>query len=155
MPVEVGQIVEGKITGITKFGAFVQLPEGITGLVHISEVADSFVKDVNDFLKEDDIVKVKVISISPEGKVSLSIRKTKEKSYDQKPRENDVSFEDKLAKFLKDSEERLSDIKRIMNPNGVLVPMEEGKYYRKFILINIYRQKYPGVNPGFYFEKGV
>ncbi|HHX24558.1 MAG: S1 RNA-binding domain-containing protein [Tepidanaerobacteraceae bacterium] len=112
MPVEVGQIVEGKITGITKFGAFVQLPEGITGLVHISEVADSFVKDVNDFLKEDDIVKVKVISISPEGKVSLSIRKTKEKSYDQKPRENDVSFEDKLAKFLKDSEERLSDIKR-------------------------------------------
>ena len=112
MPVEVGQIVEGKITGITKFGAFVQLSEGITGLVHISEVADSFVKDVNDFLKEDDIVKVKVISISPEGKVSLSIRKTKEKSYDQKPRENDVSFEDKLAKFLKDSEERLSDIKR-------------------------------------------
>ena len=112
MPVEVGQIVEGKITGITRFGAFVEISEGVTGLVHISEVADSFVKDVNDFLKENDIVKVKVISISADGKISLSIRKTKESSHNRKPRENDLSFEDKLAKFLKDSEEKLLDIKR-------------------------------------------
>jgi S1 RNA binding domain protein len=112
MPVEVGQIVEGKITGITRFGAFVEISEGVTGLVHISEVADSFVKDVNDFLKENDIVKVKVISISADGKISLSIRKTKETSNHRKPKENDLSFEDKLAKFLKDSEEKLLDIKR-------------------------------------------
>ncbi|MDD4569381.1 MAG: S1 RNA-binding domain-containing protein [Tepidanaerobacteraceae bacterium] len=112
MPVEVGQIVEGKVTGITRFGAFVQLSDGVTGLVHISEVADSFVKDVNDFLKENDIVKVKVISISSDGKISLSIRKTKESSHNRKPKENDLSFEDKLAKFLKDSEEKLLDIKR-------------------------------------------
>jgi S1 RNA binding domain protein len=112
MPVEVGQIVEGKITGITRFGAFVEISEGVTGLIHISEVADSFVKDVNDFLKENDIVKVKVISISDDGKISLSIRKTKETSSNRKPKENDLSFEDKLAKFLKDSEEKLLDIKR-------------------------------------------
>lgn len=75
-------------------------------------MADSFVKDVNDFLKENDIVKVKVISISSDGKISLSIRKTKESSHNRKPKENDLSFEDKLAKFLKDSEEKLLDIKR-------------------------------------------
>ena len=80
MPVKVGQIVEGRVTGIAKFGAFVEISEGVTGLVHISEVADSFVKDVNDFLKENEIVKVKVISISEDGKISLSIRKTKETS---------------------------------------------------------------------------
>ena len=112
MPVKVGQIVEGRVTGIAKFGAFVEISEGVTGLVHISEVADSFVKDVNDFLKEIEIVKVKVISISDDGKISLSIRKTKETSNNRKPKEDDLSFEDKLAKFLKDCEERLLDIKR-------------------------------------------
>jgi len=109
MPVEVGQIVEGKITGITRFGAFMEISQGVTGLIHISEVADSFVKDVNDFLKENDIVKAKVISISTDGKISLSLRKAKETI---KPKQMDLSFEDKLAKFLKDSEERLLDIKR-------------------------------------------
>lgn len=113
MPIEVGQIVEGKITGITKFGAFVELPGGVTGLVHISEVADSFVKDVNDYLKENDTVKVKVIGVSNDGKVSLSIRKLKEGSHERRSRErDDISFEDKLAKFMKDSEERLLDIRR-------------------------------------------
>jgi len=118
MPVEVGQIVEGKITGITKFGAFVEIAEGVTGLVHISEVADSFVKDVNDFLKENEIVKVKVIGISNDGKISLSIRKLNEKpdnrrSNDRRSREKEsMSFEDKLAKFMKDSEEKLLDVKR-------------------------------------------
>ncbi len=107
MPVEVGQIVEGKITGITRFGAFMEISQGVTGLIHISEVADSFVKDVNDFLKENEIVKAKVISISDDGKISLSLRKVNET-----PKQVDSSFEDKLAKFLKDSEERLLDIKR-------------------------------------------
>ncbi|MHB1842813.1 MAG: S1 RNA-binding domain-containing protein, partial [Sulfobacillus sp.] len=58
--IEVGQIVEGVVTGITHFGAFVLLPGGKTGLVHISEIADSYVRDVHEFLKENDPVKVKV-----------------------------------------------------------------------------------------------
>jgi len=109
MPVEVGQIVEGKITGITRFGAFMEISQGVTGLIHISEVADSYVKDVNDYLKENDIVKAKVISISEDGKISLSLRKANETP---KSKQMDLSFEDKLAKFLKDSEERMLDIKR-------------------------------------------
>ena len=63
MPLEVGTIVEGKVSGITAFGAFVQLPEGRTGLVHISEVAQEYVKDISAHLKENQIVKVKVVSI--------------------------------------------------------------------------------------------
>ncbi|HQA60549.1 MAG: S1 RNA-binding domain-containing protein [Tepidanaerobacteraceae bacterium] len=109
MPVEVGQIVEGRITGITRFGAFMEIAQGVNGLIHISEVADSFVKDVNDYLKENDIVKAKVISISKDGKISLSLRKANENA---KTKQVDQSFEDKLAKFLKDSEERMLDIKR-------------------------------------------
>lgn len=75
MSLEVGKIVEGKISGITNFGAFVNLGEGKTGLVHISEVAKEFVKDINDFLKEGQTVTVKIISMEPGGKISLSIRK--------------------------------------------------------------------------------
>ena len=60
MSLEVGAIVEGEVTGITNFGAFVQLPEGKVGLIHISEVSNVYVKDVHDFLKEKDKVKVKV-----------------------------------------------------------------------------------------------
>ena len=60
MSIEVGSVVEGVVTGITNFGAFVELPEGKVGLVHISEVADVYVKDVHDFLKERDQIKVKL-----------------------------------------------------------------------------------------------
>jgi S1 RNA binding domain protein len=63
MSLEIGQIVEGKVTGITNFGAFIELPGGQTGLVHISEVADKYVKNVNDFLKQGDLVKVKVLAL--------------------------------------------------------------------------------------------
>lgn len=79
MQVEIGEILEGKVTGITKFGAFVELPEGKTGMVHISEVSNSYVEDINQFLKEGDVVKVKVININEEGKISLSIKKTQPK----------------------------------------------------------------------------
>ena len=71
----VGNIVEGKVTGITKFGAFVDLGDGKTGMVHISEVAPTFVKEIRDFVKENDTVKVKVLSISEDGKISLSMKK--------------------------------------------------------------------------------
>ena len=72
MQVEIGEILEGKVTGITKFGAFVELEEGKTGMVHISEVSNSYVEDINQFLKEGDVVKVKVINITEDGKISLS-----------------------------------------------------------------------------------
>ena len=71
----VGSILEGKVTGLTKFGAFVSLPEGKSGLVHISEIAYSYVNDVKDYLKEGQEVKVKVIGIDENGRINLSIKK--------------------------------------------------------------------------------
>ena len=75
---EVGAILEGKITGITKFGAFVELGEGKTGMVHISEVAPTFVKEITDFVSEGQTVKVKVLSVGEDGKISLSMKKAME-----------------------------------------------------------------------------
>ena len=75
MSIEVGNKLQGKVTGITKFGAFVELAEGSTGLVHISEVADNYVKDINDHLKVGDVVEVKVINVEKDGKIGLSIKK--------------------------------------------------------------------------------
>lgn len=76
MELEVGSILEGKVTSITKFGAFVALPGGKSGLVHISEIAHSYVNDVNDFLKEGQTVKVKVINIDDRHRINLSIKQT-------------------------------------------------------------------------------
>ena len=78
MQLEIGAIVEGKVTGITKFGAFVELPGGKAGMVHISEVSTAYVKEISDHLSENQVVKVKVLKISPDGKVSLSIKKCME-----------------------------------------------------------------------------
>ncbi len=75
MAVEVGNILEGKVTGITDFGAFIDLPEGKSGMVHISEVAPTFVNKITDFLQEGQTVKVKVLSVGENGKISLSIKK--------------------------------------------------------------------------------
>lgn len=80
MPVLVGSVVEGTVTGITNFGAFIQLPEGKTGLVHISEISHDYVNNVSDYLKKDQAVKVKVLSVSDEGKISLSIRQAEPKN---------------------------------------------------------------------------
>ena len=119
MTMTVGTILEGVVTAITPFGAFVELPGGVTGLVHISEVADAYVKDVKDYLKEKDKIKVKVINIDPKGKVGLSIKQANPVARPN-PRENrretprvvQVSFEDRLAKFMKESDEKLSEYKR-------------------------------------------
>ena len=75
MELAVGNIVSGKVTGITKFGAFVALAPGKSGLVHISEIANSYVSDVNKFLKEGQEVKVKIIGIDENGRINLSIKK--------------------------------------------------------------------------------
>ena len=119
MPVSVGEIVEGTVTGITNFGAFVQLPEGKSGLVHISEISHDYVEKVADYLKKDQKVKVKILSVSKEGKISLSIRQAKPKTNKpveiewNKPDEKQkfMSFEDKLNIFLKDSNEKMNQIK--------------------------------------------
>lgn len=76
MQLEVGEVFEGKVTGITKFGAFVAMPDGRNGLVHISEIANTYVNEVSDFVKEGETVKVKVIGIGDGGKVNLSIKQT-------------------------------------------------------------------------------
>jgi S1 RNA binding domain protein len=172
MSIEVGSKLEGKVTGITHFGAFVELPDGVTGLVHISEIADNYVKDVNEFLKVSDVVKVKVINVEKDGKIGLSIKQAVDRPAEEPkpaynrgnrseggdrpsrppfrseggdrpsrppfrseggdrpsrppfrdgggrpnrggksaaPRVN--TFDDKLTKFLKDSEDRLTSLKR-------------------------------------------
>ena len=76
MALQVGDIVEGKVTGIKPFGAFVSLPEGKTGLVHISEVSYEFVQDLSAVLTDGQAVQVKVLSIAPDGKIALSIKRT-------------------------------------------------------------------------------
>ena len=80
MALEVGSILEGKVTGITKFGAFVALPEGKSGLVHISEIANSFVSDVHEHVQMGQAVKVRVLSVREEGKINLSIKRALEES---------------------------------------------------------------------------
>jgi len=134
LAIEVGSVVEGVVTGITNFGAFVELPEGKTGLIHISEVADVYVNDVHDFLKERDSVKVKVLTVDDRGKIGLSIKALQDKPAvpaqpaaapvrpPRAPRDmrrtaasrqiGSPSFEDKLSRFLKDSDERLTDLRR-------------------------------------------
>lgn len=127
MSIEVGSKLQGKVTGITNFGAFVELPGGKTGLVHISEVADNYVKDINDHLKVGDVVEVKVMNVEEDGKIGLSIRKAKpqserperpqrprreNRSNERNERQSKESFEQKMAKFLKDSDERLASLKR-------------------------------------------
>ena len=77
MSIEVGSKVQGKVTGITNFGAFVELPDGKTGLVHISEVADNYVKDINEHLKVGDVVEVKVMNVEADGKIGIINSKAK------------------------------------------------------------------------------
>ena len=123
MTLMAGNILEGTVVNITNFGAFVEI-EGKTGLVHISEVADSFVKDIRQHLNEQDKVKVKVISIDDNGKISLSIKQANVQKKSNKPVEidwtseskktstNAGNFEDIMSRFLKDSEERMQDVKK-------------------------------------------
>jgi len=115
MQVEVGKIVEGKVTGVTSFGAFMSLPEGKTGLVHISEIAHDYVKDINDHVKVGDIVRVKVVTMEPDGKISLSIKKTVEQQ-PQKPVDNGGGFDNMLASFMASSAERMKDVNRKIDP---------------------------------------
>ncbi|MBQ7668184.1 MAG: S1 RNA-binding domain-containing protein [Clostridia bacterium] len=112
MSLEAGAIVEGTVKTITNFGAFIDLGDGVTGLVHISEISDDYVKSVSDYLEEKQKVKVKILSIDEENKkITLSIKKA-EPPKPQQSKQQEMSFEDRLSKFLKDSEERQNDVKR-------------------------------------------
>lgn len=127
MTLKAGSILEGTIVNITSFGAFVDI-DGKTGLVHISEVSDTYVKNIRDHLKEKDKVKVKVISVDENGKISLSIKQAMPERKTVKPVEIDWqkekgkpsqgNFEDRLSKFLKDSEERFQDLKKHQESRG-------------------------------------
>ena len=140
MQIDIGAIYDGVVTGLTKFGAFVKLDNGTTGMVHISEVASEYVSDISQHLAEGDKVKVKVIEINEKGKVSLSIKKAQpesEKPKQSKPRPQNnknsdrgwkgapqqessapMSFEDMMAKFKAQSEDKMSDIKRSSDRRG-------------------------------------
>lgn len=126
MQLEVGEIFEGKVTGVKKFGAFVLLPDGATGMVHISEVSNEYIQELSDVLSEGQMVKVKVLSVSPEGKIALSIKRTMQKParparadtgkvWQPRPQasQEDMSFEDMMARFKSQSEEKISDLRRV------------------------------------------
>ncbi len=125
MALVIGNIYEGKVVNITNFGAFVDI-NGETGLVHISEVSNKYIKDIRDYLKDKLDVRVKVLSIDDSGKISLSLKQAEgnslnvgsnnyKKNNDRihaTPKSNASNFEDILSKYLKDSEERMQDFRK-------------------------------------------
>lgn len=133
MQLEVGMVLEGKVTGITKFGAFVELPGGRTGMVHISEVASTFVKEIRDYVTENQTIKVKILNINGDGKISLSMKRAVDPpprtgnsaprqqrpgrpgNYEWQSRRNEGgSFEEMMSRFKQTSDEKMSDLKRCM-----------------------------------------
>jgi S1 RNA binding domain protein len=120
LALENGVEVEGKVTGISNFGAFIELPEGKVGLVHISQIAESYVTDITKHLRVGDMVKIRVLGVTVDGKYDLSIKQVGKPVWYQKPKKAKLenatppagSFEDKITQFLKQSEEKLFDWKR-------------------------------------------
>lgn len=141
MELKVGDIVEGKITTITTFGVFADIGDGKSGMVHISEVARNYVNDIKEHVKVNDVVKMKVLTIGDDGKISLSIKRAlpPEKKNDEAPRRNmkaapekqaidstytwtpkksePASFEEMMNRFKQTSDEKFSDLKR-KNPDA-------------------------------------
>ena len=143
MELAVGGIYEGKVTGITSYGAFVNFEGGKSGLVHISEVASTFVSDISKHVSVGQKIKVKVVSIGEDGKINLSIKRVENaaapqpssparaarqeqqiapsvmhKKYSMAPVQTDnddsagLNFEDKLKKFMQESDSRIADSRR-------------------------------------------
>lgn len=142
MALGVGEIVEGKVTGLTKFGAFVSLPEEKVGMIHISEVSTTYVKDIGEFLEKGQTVKVKVLNIDENGKISLSlkqvpenaevVKKASDDSRDKGERrekkrsapnvwqgqkskyadDHELTFEEMMSQFKQQSDDKLTDLKR-------------------------------------------
>lgn len=140
MQPNVGDILEGKVTGITNFGAFVTLPGGKNGLVHISEISNSYVNDIHEHLSDGQTVNVKVIGINEGGKINLSIKQLeappaprpapKPSQRPAAPRpasrptpppadsSGDQSFEDKLKQFMQDSDKKIADSRIYSDKKG-------------------------------------
>ncbi|MBO5163767.1 MAG: S1 RNA-binding domain-containing protein [Ruminococcus sp.] len=133
MQLEIGKIYTGKVKGIAQYGAFIDIEGGGTGMVHISEISNTFVNEVREFLTIGQEVRVKVIGINEQGKVSLSIKKADDGSVpapekravkkERRPKPNiyepkksvpqsEMTFDDMLAHFKQSSEERIGDLKR-------------------------------------------
>ncbi len=142
MALGAGEIVEGKVTGLTKFGAFVSLPEEKVGMIHISEVSTTYVKDIGEFLEKGQTVKVKVLNIDENGKISLSLKQVPENaeavkraSDDHRDRgehrdkkrsapnvwqgqkskyaaDHELTFEEMMSQFKQQSDDKLTDLKR-------------------------------------------
>ena len=127
MALKIGSIASGKVQSVMPFGAFVSLPDNKSGLVHISEITNEYVENINDYVKVGETVSVKVLDIDKSGKISLSIKKAKPKAQDAEKSvgrirpadidwsdnsEKDLSFEDKLSKFKKDADEKMLALKR-------------------------------------------
>ena len=117
MAIEVGNIFEGRVTGVKPFGAFVALPEGRVGMVHISEVSNEFVQDIAAVLHDGDTVKVQVINVAPDGKIALSIKRLLPQEaaprvwQPKAPARSDIlSFEDMMSRFKSQSEEKMADL---------------------------------------------
>lgn len=157
MQIEEGTVVSGKVTGLTDFGAFIEIEGGKTGMIHISEVAPNYVKDIKEHLAVGQEVKAKVIAVSPEGKISLSIKKLddqpkekKEEQKFQKPMKPKAdrrsappvwngqkskapaagekqSFEDMMARFKQVSDEKMTDLKRTDSKRGSVGYSRKGK----------------------------
>jgi S1 RNA binding domain protein len=109
---EVGAVVDGTVTRITPYGAFLTLEGGKVGLVHISEIDRNYVKDVHEHLRETDVVQAKVIAIKEDGKIDLSIKALQDPAPPRPRRGSDPNFETMLKKFMRSSEERQVDYKR-------------------------------------------
>lgn len=117
MELKLGEVYDGTVSSVMKFGAFVSLGNGKSGLVHISEIADTFIKDINSFVSVGQPVRVKVIGIA-DGKINLSMKQAGTKPQDKAPsapvreepvsESGDPSFEDKLKKFMQDSDSRIA-----------------------------------------------
>ena len=126
MDLEMGAVVAGKVTGITKFGAFVSIAPGVSGLVHISEIASSYVSDVRDHLTEGQEIIVKIIGADKSDRMNLSIKAAAENVDEAKiqppPKPpvvaSEPSFEDKLKRFMQDSNSKISGLKRSSNKKG-------------------------------------
>jgi len=125
--IQIGSILEGKVTGFVKFGVFVLLPEGASGMVHISEITDGYVERIEDHLSLGELVRVKVIKIDEQGRIALSIKRAVE-STRQKPKSQKKSaleeaerktmkspFDDMLNRYMQQSNEKLSGIKKSGN----------------------------------------
>ena len=133
MELEIGSIIDGKVTGITKFGAFVSLPMGRTGLVHISEVAHSYVNDIREHLSEGQAVKVRVVAVDKDGRINLSIKKAlsdphvpqRLPTFVNAGASGQTAFEDKLKQFMLDSQNKMSDL----NTGDRRAPRRGGRRY--------------------------